>query len=176
MFEKLRAKARFHDTRKRVQRHGWTAIYVGDYESVPTWAYTIGLHTSLGTPEIVVFDVPMATANGLFHEIYNDLKSGTLSLCDREPWRPESGANPLVWRRVHESRLYDGDPENPWLGLAEDYAGVFAPERGPISAFQLAISDHDGHLPWEAQYNESLRPRQRELYLPLDEAVAAHPP
>jgi hypothetical protein len=159
-----------------VQRHGWTSIYVGDYESLPTWAYTIGFHASLGAPEVVAFDIPMATASGLFHEIYSDLKSGALVMRDGEPWRRGEFVNPLVWRKVHASRLYDSDPENPWLGLAEDFATILAPERGPISAFQLVISDHNGHLPWEPQYDESLRPRQRELYLPLDEAAAPQPP
>ena len=153
-----------------MQRHGWTAIYVGDYETIPSWAYTIGFHASLGAPEVVVFDVPIATANGLFHEIYNDLKSGQLSLRDNEPWRPGEVEHPLVWREVHPTRLYDGDPENPWLGLAEDFATILAPERGPISAFQLVLTDPDGRLPWEPGYDESLRPRQRELYLPVARA------
>ncbi|WP_414693951.1 DUF4262 domain-containing protein [Phenylobacterium sp.] len=54
-----RAYHRWH-TKRRVRRHGWTAIYVGDYQSAPTWAYTIGFHASFGAPEVVVFDVPMA--------------------------------------------------------------------------------------------------------------------
>lgn len=158
------------DTKRRIHRFGWTAIYVGDYQSAPTWAYTVGFHASLGAPEVIVFDVPMASANGLFHEIYTDLKTGKLTLRDGEAWRPGEFDNPLVWRQVHPSHLYDGDPENPWLGLAEDFAAVLAPERGPISAFQLVVSDGDGHLPWEPQYDERLRPLQRELYLPAAQA------
>jgi hypothetical protein len=169
MLEKLRAAMHRRDTKKRVERHGWTAIYVGDYHSAPTWAYTIGFHASLGAPEVVAFDIPKASANGVFHEIYRDLKSGALVLRDGDRWRPDEFDKPLVWRKVHPSRLYDQDPENPWLGLAEDFATILAPERGPISAFQLVVSDPIGHMPWEAGYDESLRPRQRELYLPLAE-------
>jgi hypothetical protein len=160
------------NTRRRIRRYGWTATYVGDYQSAPTWAYTIGFHASLGAPEVIVFDIPMASASGLLHEIHNDLKAGKLVMRDGEAWRPGEFEHPLIWREVHPSRLYDNDPENPWLGLAEDFATILAPERGPIAAFQLVISDHDGHFPWEPQYNERLRPLQRELYLPTDPSQA----
>jgi hypothetical protein len=163
------------DTKRRIRRFGWTAIYVGDYQTAPTWAYTIGFHASLGAPEVIIFDVPMASANGVFHEVYNDLKAGNLVMRDGEEWRLGAHEHPLVWREVHPSRLYDNDPENPWLGLAEDIATILAPEKGPISAFQLVISDPNGHLPWEPQYDERLRPLQRELYLPLP-ADAGQPP
>lgn len=172
MFQALRDALHRRDIKKRVERHGWTAIYVGDYETVPTWAYTIGFHARLGAPEVIVFDIPQRAANGLFHEIYSDLKSGKLVIRDMEPWRPDEVDQPLVWRRVHESRLYDGDPENPWLGLAEDFATILWPEKGDISAFQLVLGDNDGHLPWEPGYDERLRPRQRELYLPVGGSVA----
>lgn len=171
MFKRLREAWRKRDTEQRVRRHGWTAIYVGDYSTAPTWAYTIGFHASLGAPEVIVFDVPMASANGLFHEIHRDLKAGKLVMRDKEAWRPGEFEHPLIWREVHPSRLYDNDPENPWLGLAEDFATILAPERGPIAAFQLVISDPDGHFPWEPQYDQRLRPLQRELYLPTDAAV-----
>jgi len=167
----LRAAYHLWDTKRRVRRFGWTAIYVGDYETAPTWAYTIGFHGSLGAPEIIAFDIPRGTASGLFGEIYRDLKAG-LIIRDGERWRPEVAENPLVWRSVHLSRLYDGDPENPWLGLAEDYAALLTPERDTISAFQLVLSDNEGHLPWEPQYDARLRPRQRELYLPAERWVA----
>jgi len=98
-------------------------------------------------------------------------KAGTLVMRDKEPWRSGETEQPLVWRDVHHSRLYDNDPENPWLGLAEDFARILAPERGPITAFQLVLSDAGGHLPWEPQYDEALRPLQRELYLPTDTAA-----
>lgn len=124
------------DTTKRVRQLGWTAIYVGDYETAPTWAYTIGFHSTFGAPEVVAFDIPKATANGLFQEIYGDLRAGRFVMRDGEEWRPGEHEAPLIWREVHPSRLYDNDPENSWLGLAETFAAILAPERGAFSAFQ----------------------------------------
>jgi hypothetical protein len=161
------------DIAKRIRRFGWTAIYVGDYQTAPTWAYTIGFHASLGASEVIVFDIPRTSANALFYEIYDDLTSGKLVMRDREAWRPGEFEHPLVWREVHGSRLYDRDSENPWLGLAEDFAQILAPNNGPITAFQLVVADPNGRSPWEPEYDERLRPLQRELYLPVE--IAASP-
>ena len=160
-------------TKRRIRRHQWTAIYVGDYDTSPTWAYTIGFHASLGAPEIIVFDLPMPSANGIFQKVYDDLKAGKLVLRDGERWLPVEDERPLVWRKVHPLRLYDNDPENPWLGLAEDIGVVMAPEKGEITAFQLVLSDQAGHFPWEADYDERLRHLQRPLWDPPE--LAADP-
>lgn len=45
----------------RLAQHGWTAVYVGDYRTAPTWTYTIA--ETLGAPEVIVFDLPQDTAN-----------------------------------------------------------------------------------------------------------------
>ena len=177
MLERLWPSYHRWDIARRIRRSGWTAIYVGDYRSAPTWTYTIGFHASLGAPEVIVFDIPMESANGLLHEIHGDLKSGKLVIRDREAWRSGEFPNPLVWREVHGSRLYDKDSENPWLGLAEDFAAILAPDTGPITAFQLVLSDPDGHR--EPEYDERLRPMQRELNLPREDPQdpgAAYPP
>jgi hypothetical protein len=167
MFDAIRRRYHHWDTARRIRRHGWTGIYVGDYQSAPSWAYTIGFQGALGAPEIILFDVPKESANALFHEAFRQLKFGELVLCDGEPWVLPGVEKPIVWRKVHASRLYDNDPENPWLGIAEDMARILVPEKGPIAAFQLVLSDGEGQLPWEPGYDERLRPLQRELYLPL---------
>jgi hypothetical protein len=158
------------DYLQSIEKHGWTAVYVGDYVTAPSWAYTAGFHATLGAPEVLVFDIPQDYTNGLFHEIYGDLRAG-LVIKDGERWRPGELEHPLVWRKIHESRLYDRDPENPWLGLAEDFAAILAPDKGPICAFQLVASDAEDRMPWDAGYEERLRPRQRALWEPLDLAA-----
>jgi len=171
MFERLRRAFHHRDVVKRVERDDWTAMYVNDYDTAPTWAYTIGFHWLLGAPEVIVFDLPPASANGMFHEIYKDLKDG-LVLRDGQPWRPGELDHPAVWREVHPSRLYGNDPEQPWLSLAETLAMITAPEKGEFTAFQLVLCDPEGHLPWEAGYDERLRPLQRALWEPIELAAA----
>lgn len=175
MFERLWWNWRHRDLRKSIDRHGWSAIYVGDYHSAPSWAYTMGFRSSLGAPEVIVFDVPADGAHGVFHEAYRQLASGELMLRDGEPWPPGETEHPMVWRRVHPSRF---DDEEPWLGLAQTVATIFSPQLGPFEAYQLVLSDPHGHLPWESSYDERLRERQPALWEPTisPDAGPAHTP
>jgi hypothetical protein len=167
MFRRLVDSYHRWDIERRVDRLGWTGVYVGDYRTVPTWAYTIGFQLSLGAPEIVVFDLPRPAAENLFCEIYDQLKTGKLAVREGEPW----GESRCVWRRVHPSRFEDD--EHHWLGLAQMYDTVLSAARGgpliEFEAFQLVLSDNDGHLPWEPGYDERLRAMQRELYIPASQ-------
>jgi hypothetical protein len=158
------------DIAGRIARQGWTAIYVGDYSTAPTWAYTIGLQHSLGAPEVIVFDIPQDAANLVFQEVFRQIQAGELVIRDGERWRPDDGV--MTWRKVHPSRFVD-DPENPWLGLAVDFGLTLGGASRELEAYQLVIGDADGHLPWEAGYDERLRPLQRALWEPVELAPAA---
>jgi hypothetical protein len=153
------------DITKRIEQHGWTAIYVGDYSKAPTWAYTIGFQRSLGAPEIIAFDLPQDSANALFHEVFREIQTGELVIRDGERWRPDGGIQ--VWRKVHPSRFVD-DPEQPWLALAFDFHLILAAGSDEFEAYQLVLSDAGGKLPWELGYDEQLRSRQRPLWEPAE--------
>jgi hypothetical protein len=120
----------------------------------------------LGAPEIIVFDLPQNIANSLFHEIHRQLKAGELVIHEGDLWGEDSRA---AWREVHPTRLDDG--EQPWLGLAQTFDVILTKAPREFEAFQLVLADPDGHFPWDAEYDERLRPLQRELYLPLGAAT-----
>ena len=101
---------------RRVDKHGWTAVYVGTYESAPTWVYSIGFDETLNQPEVVVFDVPQQTANALLWEVFEALKAGALVLEDGKDWTQEG----------MEGRL---DQRESPPGLARAHAGLRAPTR-----------------------------------------------
>ena len=61
---------------RRIEEHGWTAVYVGDYSTAPTWTYTIGFDETLGQPEVIVFDIPQDSANALLWEVFTQIKEG----------------------------------------------------------------------------------------------------
>src|SRR5215218_2414031 len=73
---------KFHvsDTDRRIRKHGWTAIYVGDYSTAPTWVYTVGFDETLNQPEVIVFDVTQEIANQLLWMVFEELRSGSLVL------------------------------------------------------------------------------------------------
>jgi hypothetical protein len=172
MLKALRDAFQRRDIKNRVKRHGWTIIYVGDYHAAPTWAYTVGFLTTLGAPEVIVFDLPRESAAGICHEVFRQLKSGELLLEDGVGWPRDEPT--CTWKRVDPSRYVDD--EQPWLGIAEtlDTLSVASEDHDSgvssgreFEAFQLVLSDPKGRFPWHPEYDERLRPRQRELYLPL---------
>lgn len=152
------------DTDRRIRKHGWTAIYVGDYASAPTWVYTVGIDETLGQPELVIFDVPMESASELLWRAFHELKEGVLVLEDGKPWLTGETEHPVVWRRVHHSQI-----EGPagWFTLAVVRRALHRSQMFGLEVFQLVLSDGDGRLPWEPGYDERLRALQPALYLPL---------
>lgn len=163
MFEKLRRAKHLRDLDERIRKFGWTAICVGAYEAVLTWAYTMGFAETLGQPEMIVFDAPAAVANGLFHRAFEELRSGALTMEDGKAWVVE-GDRIGVWRQVHPSRV-DADD---WLLATVNRREAQTGERR-LDVFQLVCADPDGRLPWEGGYDESLRPRQPALYLSAED-------
>ena len=165
MFEKLRREWHLRELEKRIRQHGWTAISVGDYESTPSWVYTLGFDETLGRPEVIFFDVPQELANGLLHKAFADLKSGALTPEDGEPWIIE-GDRYGVWRKVHPSQI---DGPDLWLAAAVNRREKRTGRRAGLEAFQLVVADENARLPWEPGYNERLRMKQPALYLPAQD-------
>lgn len=149
---------------RRIRKHGWTAIYVGDYVSAPTWVYTVGIDETLGQPELVIFDVPIESANEVLWRAFQELKQGLLVLEDGKPWLIGESEHPVVWRRVHRTQV-----ESPagWFTLAEMRRALHTGQMSGLEVFQLVLSDREGRLPWEPGYDEALRAFQPALYLPL---------
>lgn len=148
----------------RIEQHGWTGMYVGDYRTAPTWSYSIGFSETLDQPEVIIFDLPQEAANALLWEAFSELKDGRLKLEDGKVWA-EAGDKPCVWRKVHPSQL---ESEAGWLTFASLRSLVRRGTPFGLEAFQLVLSDNDGRLPWESGYDERLRPLQPSLYEPLE--------
>ncbi|WP_331085818.1 DUF4262 domain-containing protein [Phenylobacterium sp.] len=109
---------------RRIEEHGWTAVYVGDYSTAPTWTYTIGFDETLGQPEVIVFDIPQDSANALLWEVFAQIKDGRLILEDGKVWpegeelavrlaqgarEPARERDGLVHVRDHEEPGADGN-------------------------------------------------------------------
>jgi hypothetical protein len=158
----------FRDLDSRIETHGWTAIYVGDYRTAPTWTYTLGFAETLNQPEVIVFDIPQDAANGLLWEAFDQLKDGRLELQDGKVW-PEGEERPCVWRKVDQTQI---ESEAGWFTLATIRSIARTGMPYSFEAYQLVLSDNEGRLPWDDGYDERLRPLQPALYLPLEDEAS----
>lgn len=160
MFDRLRREWHLRDLDKRIQRHGWTAMYVGDYGAAPCWAYSIGFGENLGQPEVVIFDVTQADASSLLWWVYKSIENGELRPKDGETWAPE-GDIIGVWREVHATQIESADG---WFAAALERRQ----RKGgtdTFRAFQLVVRDGAEKFPWDDGYDERLRMKQPALYL-----------
>lgn len=151
------------DIDQRLRKHGWTAIYVGDYATAPTWTYTLGLEETLNQPELVVFDVTQEAASAILWTAFEELKAGTLVLEDGKRWHEDDPDGRLVWRKVDSSQI---ESRVGWFTLAVARRLVVKREMFGLEVFQLVLADENQRMPWEGGYNENLRFRQPALYLP----------
>ncbi len=165
MIERLMDWWRTRELDRRVNKHGWTGIYVGTYNVAQAWTYSIGFDETLDQPEVVIFDLRKESANALLWQAYNELKDGKLRFEDGAPWGVE-GPKP-VWRKVDPSQI---SGVANWLGLAQRQRFNRTGQRAGLEAFQLVLPDPEGHYPWDQAYDEHLRPRQPALYLPENDA------
>ena len=160
MFEKLRREWHLRDMGNRIGRHGWMAVYVGDYRTSPCWAYSLGFEETLGQPEVVLFDATQEDANALFWWIYKSLEAGELELKDGEAWAPE-GEVIGVWREVHPTQV---EAPDGWFAAALERRQRRGATDG-FRAFQLVVADPSRKLPWDEGYDERLRLKQPALYM-----------
>jgi len=112
---------------------------------VPGYAYTIGFPEAFGFPEVVVFGLTPATANGLL-ELVADLLGGGTDI-------------PLG---VELTGLFDGDQRCLFAQLSSEVAAQLLPtsmawRKGrPFSAAQLLWPDRNGFLPNETGFDRRL--------------------
>ncbi|MFL5295848.1 MAG: DUF4262 domain-containing protein [Phenylobacterium sp.] len=163
MLSWLRNTLYLRSVEQAVRKHGWAGVSVGSYETAPSWIYSVGFQETLGQPEIVLFDVPQAQANALLWEIFQELKSGKLTLEDGERWEGGDPDHPAVWRKVHASQV---DSPDAWFNVAAARRARGHGASTDLEVFQLVLSDQQGRLPWETGYDEAVRVRQPALYLP----------
>lgn len=142
-----------------IAEYGWHAVHVGPDPGDPTiWTYTLGLPTTWGHPEIILFGLSMDVAHTLLWNLVDEIKLGvTFYDGDRAVVFPAGG---------YEAAFLDVDAKwfSPFMGWAQWYH-----EGGHFSAVQCAWPDKDHHLPWDQQYRD---PRSQPLLVSDDTARA----
>lgn len=153
------------DVARRVRRQGWSIMYVDAAPSIADepcgpFAYSIGFREAFDSPEIILFNCSLGTANRVIKIAASQIRAGVLTLSDGIEWTPgPNDAPPLFWREVHPQQI-----NREYLTLARWWN---LRQNGlPLRAFQLVLTDALGHAPWDEDCDPELRQCQPELWRP----------
>ena len=146
--------------RADIDQHGWHVVKVMGDDHAPAWAYTIGLHETLGHPELAMFGMPVDDLHRALNHMGGLVRAG----------------------RTFEPGEYDGvfedlpcavRPVAPrWLDVffgnaAWHYRDADVPLR------QCFWPDSGGHFPWQDGFDATWRHDQPLLFHEsVDEALS----
>jgi Domain of unknown function (DUF4262) len=138
------------NVRRDVAEFGCHVSVLTDPRGEPVCAFTIGLVTTYGHPEIVVFGLPPEVAVGLLEALEEDLEDGTRFATDRRYDNLLRGYA-CMFRPVH--------PDN--VGMFEAAVRYHGGRDFPI--LQVFWPDRQGRFPWEAGVRDGFRQLQPVL-------------
>jgi hypothetical protein len=144
---------------EKIRRFGWNVTAVSG-ESMPEWAYSIGIWHTLRAPEVCVFGLPARTGMNIVNVVGDLLREGGRL---EEGQRRDDVLNgyDVVVRMVqpHWYQRFFG-------------AGIDFYQRPPMPMMQVFWPDREGRLPWEPGADDWCRESQPQLWLQPDD----HPP
>ena len=154
IYERLAKEDLTEEERKivdNVAEHGIHIVYVPGDDTEPDFAFTVGLYDRYEHPEVLVFDVPMDTANVALNGIADNVKEGA---------ELEEGASyddilqsPSQFKTISKSQY------ERYLGIARWYYG-----SNDFAAMQLVWSDQEGLFPWDDGFDEDMDDMQPHLW------------
>jgi hypothetical protein len=144
----------------KIEKLGWTGMYVGGDRRVPAWAYTIGLAERFLHPELVVVGLGEQSVAGLFDELATRVAAGDRldELPDR---RLTLVGHPFRVVPVHASH-WRTDRFNMWL----EYYELLGEGVPPQAALQVQWPDERDRLPGEPEFDRGCHRRQTRLDRP----------
>lgn len=122
-----------------VKQHGWIVYNIID-KTLPTFAYTVGLYTTFGHPEIIISGLKKEIGHQILNDIGNDIKKNIWRQADQSYDDILQDYN-CVFKQISEKTYQD------YLGQAM----VFYDEQR-IPFLQCVYPDSTGKFPWDNAY------------------------
>ena len=124
--------------RRRIAREGWAMAGVGTRNAATTYVYTVGLQKSFAHPDLIMFGIALARAEGVLDIIAQRVKAG-------EP--------------AHEGVMILGATPLPLMPRSADAARIellVPPQlaRGRHDYVQIVWPDSKERFPWEAGFDK----------------------
>ena len=145
----------FEKLNQDIEKFGWHIVLVREDDEGPGFGYTVGVHKTLGQPEIIMIGLPRLEAMGaILNGVATDMKGGRRFEVDKPSGGVIEGFD-CVFRPVHVSH-YDG-----YLGQAmRFYKGTGFP------VLQCVWPDKKGRYPWDKDAAQGLAGQQPVLDAP----------
>jgi len=141
-----------------IDRYGWHCLHVLEEGEQKPFSFTIGLHATLGHPEVLVYGLPRQTAHAILAIVADAAKAG----------KPIDASRPT-------DDLLDGyacvlvpiapDQYEEHLGTA-----IWYYEHQPFPALQIVWPNRDGIYPWHEDASASFKDAQPVIGLPRRDA------
>lgn len=140
-----------------IEQYGWHIVGIEADDEGPGFAYSVGLHHTLGHPEVIVFGLASAdTMAQIINGIGDAVRSGTRF----EDWH-ESDEILEGYSCMFRKVPIEAYPE--YLGYAMWF---YRPDQFPV--LQCVWPDKEGRYPWEAECDPIVRQRQPVLAIETD--------
>ena len=141
--------------RRDIALHGWHVVKVREDEVGPAHAFSIGLHESLGHPEVVATGPDLDVLHRLVNAVGEDVRAGRRFEADRAYPGIVHGLD-CRFRAVHPANYRD------FLGYAGWYYG-----GARFPALQCLWPDPEGRWPWDPGFPATLARQQPDLGQPF---------
>jgi hypothetical protein len=134
-----------------ITEYGWSVIGIEEEDEAPSYSFSVGLHHTLGVPELLIMGQKPQTAQGLINHAGELMRGGRrFTAGERAEGLLEGYPAVLVAVDPHYYREYLGYAR--WVYRGSDF---------PV--LQIVWPDRDGHFPWDDDYPAQLFWRQRVL-------------
>lgn len=136
-----------------VETHGWMVQGVMGSNEMPSFSYTVGLHSSYGHPEILLFGLNVQTAQQILNDVGGRVREGEVFTHGQQDAKLFAGF-PALFGEVpaHEAER--------WLRVAHALA------EGPVPTLQAVWPDPQGRFPWESGFDVQFAEAQPVLFVP----------
>ncbi len=135
-----------------IEQHGWFVAVFEATETLPSFAYTIGLYKNYQHAEIIVFGFNNVLAVQILNIVGDMVKSGII-FQNNVLNEAILEQHPVQFLEVHMAHY----PE--YFG----YACSYYENTADFPVLQLVWTDEKSKFPWEAEFNPTMLSRQRLL-------------
>ena len=121
---------------KKIAAHGWAVVNVPGDESLPAYAYSVGLQDSFAHPEVIVFGLDERALHGVVNAVGDAVRAGH-RFADHDESDAVLDGYRCAFRAVTPAAV------TTFMGKAVER------REGEVAALHCLWPDREGRFPWQ---------------------------